>query len=111
MNIVMITFFVCAIVMTGDYLNDKLIRHFEKNKEAAGVIGEEKYTEKVLASEAATESEAEMETAIQQITGTETAEPVGYEYFNDALFIGDSRTVGLMEYGNIQNAAFLRILT
>lgn len=34
------------------------------------------------------------------------AETVGYEYFEDALFIGDSRTVGLMEYGNIGNATF-----
>lgn len=34
------------------------------------------------------------------------AEAVGYEYFADALFIGDSRTVGLMEYGNIENATF-----
>ena len=31
---------------------------------------------------------------------------VDYDYFNDALFIGDSRTVGLMEYGNLENAAF-----
>lgn len=28
------------------------------------------------------------------------------EYFDDALFIGDSRTVGLMEYGSIKNATF-----
>ncbi|MGM9521391.1 MAG: GDSL-type esterase/lipase family protein [Oscillospiraceae bacterium] len=27
-------------------------------------------------------------------------------YFDDALFIGDSRTVGLSEYGNLQNADF-----
>lgn len=31
---------------------------------------------------------------------------VSYEYFDDALFIGDSRTVGLMEYGNLENATF-----
>lgn len=28
--------------------------------------------------------------------------PVGADYFNDALFIGDSRTVGLSEYGKFQ---------
>lgn len=33
-------------------------------------------------------------------------ETVGYEYFEDALFIGDSRTVGILEYGNIQGATF-----
>lgn len=33
-----------------------------------------------------------------------TKAPAGY--FHDALFIGDSRTVGLMEYGSIDGAAF-----
>ena len=34
--------------------------------------------------------------------------PVGPEYFSDALFIGDSRTVGLCEYGTLkENASFL----
>lgn len=31
---------------------------------------------------------------------------VSSDYFNDALFIGDSRTVGIYEYGNLQNATF-----
>lgn len=33
-------------------------------------------------------------------------ETVGYEYFDNALFIGDSRTVGIMEYSNLENATF-----
>lgn len=33
-------------------------------------------------------------------------ETVDYDYFEDALFIGDSRTLGLMEYGNIAGADF-----
>ena len=31
---------------------------------------------------------------------------VGKEYFDDALFIGDSRTVGISEYGELNNATF-----
>ena len=31
---------------------------------------------------------------------------VGKEYFDDALFIGDSRTVGISEYGDLNNAIF-----
>lgn len=31
---------------------------------------------------------------------------VDESYFDDAVFIGDSRTVGLMEYGNLENATF-----
>lgn len=30
----------------------------------------------------------------------------GIDYFNDALFIGDSRTVGLSEYGTLRNADY-----
>lgn len=31
---------------------------------------------------------------------------VDYDYFDDALFVGDSRTVGIMEYSNLENATF-----
>ena len=31
---------------------------------------------------------------------------VGKEYFDDAVFIGDSRTVGISEYGDLNNAIF-----
>ncbi len=34
-----------------------------------------------------------------------TEEPVGNEYFADAVFIGDSRTVGLYEYGGLEETA------
>lgn len=33
--------------------------------------------------------------------------PVSEDYFNDAVFIGDSRTVGISEYSGIENATFL----
>lgn len=36
----------------------------------------------------------------------ELPKAAGPEYFEDALFIGDSRTVGLKEYGNIEGATF-----
>lgn len=32
--------------------------------------------------------------------------PSGTEYFNDALFIGDSRTVGIRDYGTLKNADY-----
>ena len=50
-------------------------------------------------------SEADRETQSQQETLPEfTQAPEGY--FDDALFIGDSRTVGLSEYGGIEGADF-----
>ncbi len=49
----------------------------------------------------------------QQQAETTTAAPQpdifvesDYSYFDDALFIGDSRTVGIMEYGEFKNSDF-----
>ncbi len=71
-------------------------------------------------SAAKTEPQTETET-VTETTPVEPDEPsttdgdsnsdavftsVPPEYFDDALFIGDSRTVGLMEYGSIKNATF-----
>jgi GDSL-like Lipase/Acylhydrolase. len=36
-------------------------------------------------------------------------EPVGDDYFSDALFIGDSRTVGLANYGGIQSYFYAKV--
>lgn len=91
--------------------------------------GQKEENEQILVSENSTNEsvgeQTEMETesvqveenvATENVSGTELLEEpeekaleyqtVGYEYFDDALFIGDSRTVGLMEYGNLENADF-----
>lgn len=53
-------------------------------------------------------SETEEAVSIREEEGEEDVLPELYEadvsYFDDALFIGDSRTVGLLEYGNLGNA-------
>lgn len=48
-------------------------------------------------------SETEM---ITEIPENMTYQTVDYAYFEDALFIGDSRMVGIMEYGNIEKGTF-----
>lgn len=66
---------------------------------------------------------AEPQTEIKEIEETSTAlspvaedpvmpetysfTPVTEDYFKDAVFIGDSRTVGICEYSGIENATFL----
>ncbi len=56
--------------------------------------------------EAVTTSEAEQPTteapAVQQTVFAQS----GPEYFDDALFIGDSRTVGIRDYGTLKNAQY-----
>lgn len=48
-------------------------------------------------------SEATTEEITEQAT-TEVPKKIGLEYFDNTLFIGDSRTVGLSEYGDLGNA-------
>lgn len=81
----------------------------------------------IIASPAAVESESEPSTQTfaditarltaeksSDITASLSEEPQTYdfitatdEYFNDACFIGDSRTVGISTYSGIENAEFL----
>ena len=41
------------------------------------------------------------------VSDTYSFTPVTEDYFQDAVFIGDSRTVGICEYSGIENATFL----
>ena len=52
------------------------------------------------------ETSAAETTATTTVTTALTFVPSDISYFDDALFIGDSRTVGLSEYGNLQNADY-----
>ncbi len=63
---------------------------------------------------AETQPTSEGETAAATAANAENAAPVqqsqfvqsGQEYFDDALFIGDSRTVGIRDYGTLKNADY-----
>lgn len=126
-----VCFLVSAVVMAGDYLCKMLERDWNNNHEQhlVDAEGQKEENEQILVSENSTNEsvgeQTEMETesvqveenvATENVSGTELLEEpeekaleyqtVGYEYFDDALFIGDSRTVGLMEYGNLENADF-----
>lgn len=101
-----------VIYLTGFYFYDKSEKSGDYTDgivadkgEADDVTETEHETE--AGSEAGTERETEAGSENGTEQGTETdSEPVGYEYFSDALFIGDSRTVGLKEYGGIESADF-----
>lgn len=57
--------------------------------------------------EALPESDAELVKAPVTLPETYSFTPVTEDYFQDAVFIGDSRTVGISEYSGIENATFL----
>ena len=48
----------------------------------------------------------ETDTIEQDKSDSETVDASEKDDFADTLFVGDSRTIGLMEYGNIEQATF-----
>lgn len=56
-----------------------------------------------------TESMAETETVAEtEQEEVRSFHPVDAGYFSDAVFIGDSRTVGLHDYGGLDDSTFMR---
>ena len=131
----MVCYVVSAVVMAGDYLCKMLERDWNHNhmQHLVDAEGQGEDSEQLSASEnnknddinedeqtgsetESSEGEPQNGSETEIVSGTEVLEEpedqmpeyqtVGYEYFDDALFIGDSRTVGLMEYGNLENATF-----
>ncbi len=88
----------------------------EKNDETADETAEQK--EDQTADAQNTSDDGSQETGVTPsgknpvitvepgVTGESEMADIPEGYFQDALFIGDSRTVGLMEYGQIPGAAF-----
>lgn len=107
-NILTITFFLCVLTITGNFLYKSLSQLGKRNQifieksEDRSSNQEEKNT-----FVAETISKESIDANIEELV-EENKEPqaIGYEYFEDALFIGDSRMVGIMEYGDIHNATF-----
>ena len=67
--------------------------------------------EQILGAESSEIVAEETENVVETETVTETEEvksfhPVDDSYFSDAVFIGDSRTVGLHDYGGLNDSTF-----
>ncbi len=58
-------------------------------------------------SEALSEPDTALAESPIMLPETYSFTPVTEDYFQDAVFIGDSRTVGISEYSGIENATFL----
>ena len=132
-SLFMVSFLVSAVVMAGDYLSKELEKNFSsyppqyvvENTELVEQSSERLETEEditsellnkvedgssQLASESLESTEGEI-TSTQEATEESERKPLEFEtvdrdYFDDALFVGDSRTVGIMEYGGLENATF-----
>lgn len=73
----------------------------EQGKDALAAGGEAN-TEILFEEEIPAETEEEAASGEEGADKTYDFEQVGEEYFDDAVFIGDSRTVGLFEYGGME---------
>ena len=106
-------FLVCEAVLSKEYFYEKIepLIGVEVSPEPAKeveVLQEtqpaKEQTEDVV-TEVPKEPEPEAEPE-EPLTEDGKFRTVGYEYFDDALFIGDSRMEGIMEYGGLDNADF-----
>ena len=132
-SLFIVSFLVSAVVMAGDYLSKNLeknlgsylpqyiVEHTEPMEPSSQRLeAEEGITSEIInttedatsevtaesAKEAAEGSVSTQEFSEQPERGPLEFETVERDYFDDALFVGDSRTVGIMEYGGLENATF-----
>ena len=132
-SLFIVSFLVSAVVMAGDYLSKNLEKNLgsylpqytveptepvepssQRLEAEEGITSEiinttEDATSEVTAEsakEATEESVSTQESSEQPERGPLEFETVERDYFDDALFVGDSRTVGIMEYGGLENATF-----
>lgn len=125
----LISFVVCEVVMVTDYIRKQQERGVEMSwlEEKIGELeevplsihenladkddtesienNEEEKKEEDFSAEQGDDSRVVVDSSTEE-TKLRSFVTVDYDYFDDALFIGDSRTVGLMEYGNLENATF-----
>ena len=103
---VFIVIFLFSMIIGSPFVIKKIItekaQEFESSKEMAEISDEnETNTNNIETVESKEENEK-----IEDNTTNVKFEKVDKSYFDDALFIGDSRTVGISEYGDLDNATF-----
>ena len=124
-HLFIVCFVVCEVVRAAGYIKEQkeygygieqILLPFGKNKDLLSGTSENPVEQEGegLPQENVQESTTEgQKQETEENVGSEQGEQlprgfvtVTYDYFDDALFIGDSRTEGLMEYGDLENAVF-----
>ena len=99
-----IVFSVIAVVAM---LNGKAFKTPSSSVNSSGEVSQETSQTKPPAPDSSVESVPPVSSVPPGETDVPASEAVGTEYFHDAVFIGDSRTEGLMLYTNTGDAQFL----
>lgn len=101
-----------ALAMMG--LHDGLLLPSSATQETGAEPAAPTETQPSAVTDIAEAADSETVTAITAPAEVKPVIPTAYsfttaadDYFNDAVFIGDSRTVGISEYAGIDNAVFL----
>ena len=110
---IFLVLFLTTVLMAGPFVVINSLKKQEKNASDNNI---ESKMENTFNTQENKEKEVKENTKIEKIDNEiieknknikiNKQENVTKDYFNDALFIGDSRTVGIMEYGNLNNATF-----
>ena len=110
---IFLVLFLTTVLMAGPFVVINSLKKQEKNASDNNI---ESKMENTFNTQENKEKEVKKNTKIEKIDNEiieknknikiNKQENVTKDYFNDALFIGDSRTVGIMEYGNLNNATF-----
>ena len=75
----------------------------QQRKDGEQIFSTESTEPAAEGTESVAETEAVAETEQEEV---KTFHPVDDDYFSDAVFIGDSRTVGLHDYGGLDDSTF-----
>lgn len=108
-----VSFMISALVMTGDRLLKNLEKNLDLSRPQHSMEEQQEASEEKVDATEGTEAESSGETEASTESSTEeivekpkTFVTVDRSYFDDALFVGDSRMVGIMEYGGLEQATF-----
>lgn len=95
------TMLLISFIIIGSIKGISYIIPEKVEKEPFHSLSTTEITSEVSTQKATTETTTEQQTTANV---TEETKEAGIEYFDNTLFIGDSRTVGLSDYGNLGNA-------
>lgn len=108
-----VSFMISALVMTGDRLLKNLEKNLDLSRPQYSVEKQQETSVEQIETTEGTEEEKSRETEVifdgsteENVQKPKTFVTVDRTYFDDALFVGDSRMVGIMEYGGLEQATF-----
>lgn len=97
---------IITVIVAAPFVIKKLAGHSADNSSVTGSAAESASAASNQSIPPQPESVFASSGSVSSLTSSAVPANTDADFFNDALFIGDSRTVGLSEYGKIKGATF-----